>query len=347
MSSIANVAANSAGSIASFMSGDIAGGISSAISAITGVFRIFSAAKQSEAQAAAEQAAFQAQVLKGEIDINLQYRERIRSQVELNKLRIQGILDEQALLEEQRKSNLDDYNQILALIQKEQYIAGQHTEKQGGFLGIGAKTVTVDDFASLAGMNYDQLEQLFMSGQLTDKAKELFTELQQLKQEGADIEQTLADAKAQMDETFTGTTSDSILDSIVQGFADGKKATEDFAGDFEDLMRNAILNSLKYQALEKPLQEFYANFAQLTESDNQLTAEEINALREQYNAIVTDAAKQFEDLQNLTNINFNDPTGDGNSLSGAIKGMTAEQADLLAGHQSKIKNYECIKFKGG
>ncbi len=63
-----------------------------------------------------------------------------------------------------------------------------------------------------------------------------------------------------------------------------------------------------------------------------LTEEEIRILRERFNSIINDAGKKFEDLQALTNVALTPGTGgSGNSLSGAIRGMTAEQADLLAG----------------
>ena len=49
----------------------------------------------------------------------------------------------------------------------------------------------------------------------------------------------------QMFETFTVTSSDAITDSILDGFANGKLGAEDFADTFEELMKNAILESFK------------------------------------------------------------------------------------------------------
>ncbi len=56
-------------------------------------------------------------------------------------------------------------------------------------------------------------------------------------------------------EMLTGTTSDSITDSILEGFKNGKRGARDFADDFEVMMKDALFQSLKFQALEGPLKE--------------------------------------------------------------------------------------------
>jgi len=76
-------------------------------------------------------------------------------------------------------------------------VIGKGTEKFGGILGIGRKTKAVDITESLAGKSFDELEQLFLKGELEGKAKDLFEALQKIKQEGVDIDKLLADTRAQ------------------------------------------------------------------------------------------------------------------------------------------------------
>lgn len=331
MADLGNVAGDLANSAASFATGDFISGGVAAVSAISGIFSIASKARESERKAMEQMRTFQLQILAGEVETNILYRERLRIQAQINKTKMEGLKAEADELRKQRQDSLTEYSKIFQKLQSESFISGQHTEKYGGFLGIGQKTRVVDDLASLAGKSFADLEKLFNSGQLTDRAKELFQQLQKLKQEGADIDQQLLDIQKQAAELYTGTTSDSILDGIIEGFKNGLRSASDFADNFEDLMRQAVINSLKYKTLEKPLQEFYEQFAKLTQSGDVLSASEIEQLRKIYNDIIGKASAQFANLQNITGLSLSGAGGDGNSLKGAIKGITEQQASLLAG----------------
>jgi hypothetical protein len=329
---IVGIAGDAAGAIGKFAAGDIVGGIASTVKAITGILSIGAKSRESERKAREEVAKFQQGLLFGELAVNELYRERARQQVLINKLKLQGLADESKLLKEQQAANAKDYERIFNLIQQQNAITSESTKKTGGVLGIGRKTKVVQDYESLNGKTFDELQSLFLSGQLDAKAKDLFQQLEKIKQEGVDIDAAIEQNKLAAQQIFTGTTSDSILDNIVQGFADGKRATADFADNFESLMKQSVLNALKFQALEKPLKKFYEDFAAAAESDGILTAAEIAQLQAAYNTTITAAGKQFDELKKITNLNFsNNASGNGNSLQGAIKGITQQQADLLAG----------------
>jgi hypothetical protein len=110
---------------------------------------------------------------------------------------------------------------------------------------------------------------------------------------------------------------------------------QDFADNFEAIMRDAILQSFKYSALEKPLQEFYEQFAGAAQSDNILTEAEIQQLRSNFNRIMEEAGAKFDELQKVTDVDLIDDTE--NSLKGAIRGITEQQADLLAGTMGGLR----------
>lgn len=336
-----NVALDAANAFSSFSTGDIAGGIGSIVSALTKIIDGFAKGAQSKKDAFQQIVDFQNAIANSEAEINLLYRERQREQIRLNKLKLEGIQAERKLLEDQKKANASAYADLLAKIQKESFISGKSTSKKftlasalGGVLGIlsGGRTQVTDILSSLSGKSFADLEKLFNSGQLTDRAKELFLQLQKIKQEGVDIDALLIQNAEEMKQLFTGTTADNITDSIADGFKNGKRSAADFADDFENLMRNAIIESLKMKALEGPLKEFYDQFAAFSQSDGILTAQEIEQLRNNFAGIIKSAGDQFDQLQQITNIGFNaNGGGGGNSLTGAIKGITETQANLLAG----------------
>jgi hypothetical protein len=328
---IVSVGASAVNAIAQFASGDIIGSVVSAVKAIVGIFSIGKKARESRKKAEAELAEFQARVLQGEIDINELYRQRQVEQAKLNKLKLQGLRAELEALKGARKQNQDDFNRVLAQLQKESFVSGEKIKKYGGFLGIGRKSKVVEELSSLAGLNFDQLEKLFMEGRLTGKAKELFEALQKLKQEGLDFDQALRDSQREIAEAITGTTAESIASSILEGFKQGKRSASDFAGDFKDLMQNALLQALQFKALEGPLNDFFDQFAAAAGSGDELDSKEIEQLQNLYNSIITNAADQFEQLQNIADLNFSGSEGLGNSLQGAIRGITEQTGELIAG----------------
>ncbi len=140
-------------------------------------------------------------------------------------------------------------------------------------------------------------------------------------------------AKNAMAEFNTATTFENIADGIIELFAKGNAAAEDFGDNFEEIMKKAILNSFKTQTLAKQLQDFYNQFAELSSSGGNLTAAEITKLRAQYDKIIADGQAKFNELEQVTGVSFkpDEQKGKTDSLTGAIKGITADQADLLAG----------------
>lgn len=329
---ITSVGAKAANAISQFAQGNIVQGIVATVDTIVGIFNIGGRVREARKKAEAEMRAFQDKVMAGEIDINVLYRQRLIEQAKLNKLKIDGLKAERDQLSKNAEQNRQDYERILALIQKESYVSGQTTRNSGGVFGIGATARVVNEMSSLAGMNYDQLEKLFMEGRLNDRAKELFETLQKLKEEGVDIDKALEDSRQQLKELYTGTTADSISQAILEAFKNGERGAADLADEFESLMQQALLRSLQFRALEAPLQEFFDQFAADAESGNSLDLTEIDRLRQLYNSIIDNASQQFQQLQDIAGLNFGSMSSSGGStVSSAIRGMTEQQAELLAG----------------
>lgn len=266
----------------------------------------------------------------GEYRINQLLRDRLIMKSKETDLTLKLIKAQREALALANEQNKADQARLLTLLQGETFISSVGTKKYGGFLGLWRKTEAVNQYSSLLGMTFDQIQKLYESGQLDGKAKELFEQLKAIQQEGGDIQQQLDDLKDKANEVFTGTTSDSITDSIIDGFKNGEFAVGDFADNFEDLMRNAALNALKFQYLEGAINDFYNQFAASSESGGGLTKSEIADLQEKYNQIIQNANDQFQQLQDITGINLSE-NDNSNTLSGAVKGITEQQADLLAG----------------
>ncbi|SFS30819.1 phage tail tape measure protein [Lutibacter maritimus] len=169
------------------------------------------------------------------------------------------------------------------------------------------------------------------SGTDADKIKEFEDNIDEL-------EHKLKNLQIEIYETLTATTSESITDSIVEGFKNGKSSIEDFAGTFEDLMKDAIIESFKLKYLENATNDFFELFGTLSESDKILTSAEINLLRSNFNELIQNSASEMEALNQIlsdagiSGVVFGNSNNYQNSLTKALRReMTEETASVLSG----------------
>jgi|GEM_PF-3069198 len=140
---------------------------------------------------------------------------------------------------------------------------------------------------------------------------------------------------------YTGTTAESIADGIVDGFIQGKRSAADFANDFNKLMQQAVINSFKGKILDEALTNFYDEFYSLAghESDFQLTSEEIDQLRKDWESMIGGMADQWEQLQQITGQNIN---GNTDQLSGIARSITEETGSALVGQFNAMRINQTI-----
>jgi broad specificity phosphatase PhoE len=163
-----------------------------------------------------------------------------------------------------------------------------------------------------------------------------FEEIQRL----IDEYENLIARRRELLEELTQTSAAEIADIITQGFAEGKNSAEDFAGDFEKLMRNAILESFKTRALLQASQGFFDAFAEAARGG--LTSAEIENLRNNFAKLVTTASKEFEQLNEI----FSQVTGEdlfspiqesANVMAGTIgRAITEDTATELVGLWTRV-----------
>ena len=307
-------------------SGDIVGGIASAIGSIGKIFSMGKQVKEMNRAAREEQQKFYDEAIQGEMEYQRLLRERLRTQQQIGEMTLaynKRITEE---LERQQKASSGEYDRLLAQIQGEQYISGVGYRHGTWF----RKAKTWNEYSSLAGKSYENIEKLYSEGKLEEKVAKLFEQLRALKEEGADIDQMLDDQEESMREVLTGTTTDSIANSILQGFAEGKRSAKDFADDFQSMLNDAVLQGIKMKALEEPLRQWYESFA--AASGNGLTAENIASLKAQYDKIIEDAAKQLEDMEKVTGTTIGSLSDGRTATAQGIASISQDSANELNGN---------------
>ncbi|MES2651265.1 MAG: hypothetical protein V4663_05965 [Bacteroidota bacterium] len=319
---LVGVASDAAGAAASFASGDVIGGITKTIKAISGLFSISKKVKEMNAAARKEVEDYYQRAIDGEREYQDMLKERALQSIRNNKIVLTGIRDEIAL----RKSQFSDYAketaEIMAKLQGQSYISD--VKYTHGTWFRKAKTDNV--MSSLAGKSYEELAKLLAQGKLDGQAKALVERLKELEQKGYDAAQALADLAKQTNELFTGTNVDALTESLAGMIKEGKTEFKDLADFFEQTMEDAAMNIFKNKILSDMMIKFYDEFAKNAQSGDELTISEIEALRNAFFSMTADAQKEFENLKKVTGLDFKNP------VNVDIK-VKVDDAEILALHE--------------
>lgn len=309
-----------------FANGDILGGIASVVTSVASIFTMGKKVKEMNAAARAEVQAYYDTAIEGEREYLAMIRERQRTQQEIGESTLAYNKRISAELAKQQQDTNAEQARLMAQLQGEQYVSGKGYKHGTWF----RKAKTWDEYSSLAGKSYEDIEKLYSEGKLDEKVSKLFEQLRTLKEEGGDINQMLADQDEAMREALTGTTTDSIADSILQGFAQGKRSAADFADDFQEMLNNAVLQGIKMKALEEPLRQWYEKFAEYSGAG--LTESNIADLKAQYDKIIADAAKQLEDMEKVTGLPTIGAEAGRQATAKGVASMSQDSANELNGN---------------
>ena len=164
---------------------------------------------------------------------------------------------------------------------------------------------------------------------------------EQIAEAGRQIEDIIKEITESITQTNAKSLADELSNALVDAFQAGTSAAKAFDKVAGDVLRNAVLNALKLQFLEQPLQAAIKQLQKDMGYDNEgngsfdgLTKAEQDRFRESVKkagANFAEAFKLYEDL--FDELNQNDPS----TLSGAIKGASQESIDLLAGQANAVR----------
>ena len=306
----------------------IVGAALAVVNSIVGYFKGLKAAKEAAHKAMNE---FQQAAIKGEQDYQALLRKRDQDIVTRGKNSYKAIIAQLELIKKQSPEIQAAYDKVFAALQGQSSVDGVGY-KHGTWL---KKAKTWDIMASLAGSDYAKLEKLYTEGKLKDTAKADFEALKALREELESAGISVQDLQTQLNEILTGTSSGGLADGLTQLFENGKFAAQDLGNSFEEIMKNAIVNSFRLKVMQDAMQPFYDEFASLFTSGTP-TEDQINTLKAKYEALGLQLGNQFKELEkitgrSLTTSDSTNTTSGKNTLAGAISGMSQQTAELIAG----------------
>jgi chromosome segregation ATPase len=187
----------------------------------------------------------------------------------------------------------------------------------------------------IQGMINDEISKKKTDWGRVDEFREQYAEA------GRQIEDLIKEITESITQTSATELADELANALVEAFEGGANAAKAFGEVANDVIKNAVVNALKLQFLEQPLQkaikqlqkdmgfdeEGNGSFNGLTETEQARFKQAIQAAGANFAA----AMDMYKDL--FEQLDEDDPS----TLSGAIKGASQESIDLLAGQTNAVR----------
>lgn len=200
--------------------------------------------------------------------------------------------------------------------------------------------------AAIANMQQQQayLRQMWLAEESKKKADD--EKVRDYKEQYAQLERDIKDMLDEIAEDILQTNAKDFAtqlgDALVDAFAKGEDAAGAFETTVNEILKNAIVNQLKKQFLETQLQGALDNltksmgywagdsfiFDGLTDTEIAAFKSKVQAAADNYSNALEIYSELFKDLV--------DDDAD-TSLSGAVKGVTEQTADVIAGQMNAIR----------
>ena len=163
---------------------------------------------------------------------------------------------------------------------------------------VGKSVTSASDFFSLTSEEMWNAATYASTAyaKLKDLADDGYADAAQFMDEYIALWQEVEDTQEEYWEKLTATNFDSIESSFRSLLADMNSNASDFAAAFEEMMLEAVINSLMADKYASMLESWYEEFAEAMESDGGLSASEKEALKESYMSIYSSANEELQEL---------------------------------------------------
>lgn len=135
-------------------------------------------------------------------------------------------------------------------------------------------------------------------------------------------------------EKLTDVSFDSIRDEFKSTLLDMTSDTEAFADSFENMMQQAVINSLMSSKYNQMIQEWYDEFAAAMENDATISQSEQRKLKQQWDNIVSTATEERDRLKEAMGWDGSETQ---QSSTRSLSGMTQDTAEAIEGRMTAIQ----------
>lgn len=168
-----------------------------------------------------------------------------------------------------------------------------------------------------------------------------------------EINEQTEELKETLNESLFQTTSKDLEDAIIEGLKNGKKGLDEFGSEFEEVMRNALLQSFVIEELRPKIKKFYEEYTQLADSDGDgkldLTKDDIEVLRKELNGLITETTRGWENFKQIVGYTESSDASTQSATSRGYQTMSQDDGNELNGRFSdlQMKGQQIIDINTG
>lgn len=199
------------------------------------------------------------------------------------------------------------------------------------------KGIGDDRMTGLFDLSVEQLKRLQEDAPLF--WAELKGDTQKYLQQIIDCNEELTKLENDRKEGLVKTDFDSFLSSFTDTLMDMDSSSKDFADNFEEYLKKAILSSLITEKYKSKIKQLYNDWATATGSGNELTEQEAKALKERQEKLAEEMLKDRQGLADVFGWKGEEETSSQSGRSGAFETMTQEQGTKLEGLFTALQDH--------
>lgn len=168
-----------------------------------------------------------------------------------------------------------------------------------------------------------------------------------------EINEQTEELKETLNESLFQTTSKDLEDAIIEGLKNGKKGLDEFGSEFEEIMRDALLQSFVIEELRPKIKKFYEEYTQLADSDGDgkldLTKDDIEVLRKKLNGLITETTEGWENFKQIVGYTESSDASTQSATSRGYQTMSQDDGNELNGRFSdlQMKGQQIIDINTG
>ena len=168
-----------------------------------------------------------------------------------------------------------------------------------------------------------------------------------------EINEQTEELKETLNESLFQTTSKDLEDAIIEGLKNGKKGLDEFGSEFEEIMRDALLQSFVIEELRPKIKKFYEEYTQLADSDGDgkldLTKDDIEVLRKKLNGLITETTEGWENFKQIVGYTESSDASTQSATSRGFQTMSQDTGNELNGRFSdlQMKGQQIIDINTG
>lgn len=323
--------------------GAVMGGLGAAASLASGIFGIFRRRREEEKKYRREiQAALDAQ-LTGEIKLSLATSQRLADEQAITREKYKQIEAGLKTAQGNRQSILSQIDSDLESVQ--QKLGGRYSAayKRNASNYYNALLELKQHFGDLDWLESVGAHPLIASGdqQATERYQVFYERLLALARQ----EEQWKEQQKQLADDLIGSSAQSLADSWVEAFRQGEEATWDFAKNFEDVMRQAIVNGFSDTLIAAQINPIFDKFRQKVmdflagevELDQVITPE-LEQQVEQTAEKIKQLSPQLRDILEKLGLEVDNTSAQ--TLSASIRGVSEQTASLVAGQMNAIRTQQ-------